>query len=91
MSNPPNPATTRGQVKIMTIADTIKVVVHDSINQVTTYALEEQGDWFEDEIRAVRKFLKPGDTAVDIRANLGMYALSMASAVGDQAGPHFRL
>ena len=64
--------------------DAIKVVVIDSLEQITTYVLEEQLDWFEDELNALRKILKPGQTVLDIGANLGMYALSMARVVGQE-------
>lgn len=42
----------------------------------------EQQDWFEDEIKFVRRLLKPGQKAIDIGANYGVYTLSMAKAVG---------
>jgi archaellum biogenesis ATPase FlaH len=48
------------------MADAIDVVVFDSLEQITTYVLEEQQDWVEDKIRAVRKLLKPGQTVLDI-------------------------
>ncbi len=37
-----------------------------------------------DEIDAVRRALKPGDVAVDVGANIGVYTLEMARAVGTQ-------
>jgi FkbM family methyltransferase len=70
--------------RILTMDDAIKVVVIDSLEQITTYVLEEQLDWFEDELNALRKILKPGQTVLDIGANLGMYALSMARVVGQE-------
>jgi len=69
--------------KILRMNAEIDVVVFDSLEQITTYVLEEQQDWFEDEIRAVRKLLKPGQTVLDIGANLGVYSLSMAKVVSD--------
>lgn len=60
----------------------LRCVVPDDRSLITPYVLEEQGDWFEDELRFVRKALGPGDTAVDVGANFGVYALSMAAAVG---------
>ena len=68
--------------RILTMDESLKVVVIDSLEQITTYVLEEQLDWFEDELKAVRNILKPGQTVLDIGANLGMYALSMARSVG---------
>jgi protein O-GlcNAc transferase len=49
---------------------------------VTGYILDEQGDWFEDELRFVRELLRPGDVVVDAGANHGVYALSSALHVG---------
>jgi FkbM family methyltransferase len=63
-------------------ADGISVVVPDSLNMITTYVLREQGDWFEDEIKFVRLLLKPNQKAIDIGANYGLFALSMAKVVG---------
>ena len=48
---------------------------------MTTWILLEQEDWFEKEIVFVRRLLKPGMRAVDIGANLGVYALTMAKLV----------
>lgn len=64
------------------IANGLKVVVPDTLEQITPYVLIEQGDWFEDEVRFVRRLLEPGQHAIDIGANFGVYALSMARAVG---------
>lgn len=64
------------------IANGLKVVVPDSLEQITPYVLLEQGDWFEDEIRFVRRVLEPGQRAIDIGANFGVYALSIARTVG---------
>lgn len=60
----------------------VRIVVPDTLDELTPYVLHEQGDWFEDEIRFVRQWLRPGDQVVDIGANLGTYTLSMAHAVG---------
>lgn len=70
--------------KTVTLAmgDGVKVVVPDSLNLLTPYVLLEQQDWFEDEIGFVRRLLRPGQNVVDIGANYGLYALSMARAVG---------
>lgn len=64
------------------IVDDISVVVPDSLNLITPYVLREQGDWFEDEIKFVRLLLKPGQKAIDIGANYGLFTLSMAKVVG---------
>lgn len=60
----------------------VKVVVPDSLELITPYVLAEQGDWFEDEIKFVRATLKPGQRAIDIGANYGLYSLTIAAAVG---------
>ena len=60
----------------------VHVCVPRSISSMTTYALLEQEDWFEDEIRFVRRLLRPGTNAIDIGANYGVYTLTMAKAVG---------
>jgi FkbM family methyltransferase len=64
------------------MVDGARVVVPQSLNLITPYVLLEQEDWFEDEIKFVRRVLAGGDNAIDIGANYGVYALSMARAVG---------
>lgn len=58
-----------------------RFAVPPSLDQISTYVLLEQDDWFEDEIRFVRRVLRPGMRAVDIGANLGVYAVAMALGV----------
>lgn len=60
----------------------VQVVVPDSLNLLTPYVLFEQRDWFEDEIGFVRRLLRPGQRTIDIGANYGVYALTMAKIVG---------
>jgi FkbM family methyltransferase len=66
----------------MTIADGVRVVVPDSLNLITPYVLLEQQDWFEDEIKFLRRLLQPGQRVIDIGANYGVYTLSMAQTIG---------
>jgi len=66
----------------LAMVDGVRIVVPDSLSLITPYVLREQGDWFEDEIKFVRRLLKPGQQAIDIGANYGVYTLSMAQAVG---------
>lgn len=73
----------KGAPLVLPIVDGLKVVVPDSIDLITPYVLREQHDWFEDEIRFVRRVLEPGQRAVDIGANYGLFTLSMAKVVGD--------
>lgn len=60
----------------------LRCVVPNLPRMITPFVLREQGDWFEDEVRFVRKALAPGETAIDVGANFGVYALSLAAAVG---------
>jgi len=69
---------------ILKVVDDISIVVPDSLNLITTYVLREQEDWFEDEIKFVRLLLKPQHNAIDIGANYGLFATSMARVVGPQ-------
>lgn len=62
--------------------DGVQVVAPDSLDMITPYVLQEQEDWFEDEIKFLRCLLKPGQKIIDIGANYGVYALSMARTVG---------
>ena len=66
----------------MRIPDGILVTVPDSLTFMTPYVLYEQGDWFEDEIRFVRSFVKSGMYVIDIGANYGVYTLTMALKTG---------
>ena len=58
------------------------VVTPDSLNLATPYVLYEQQDWFEYEISFLRRLLQPGQRAIDVGANYGVYTLSIAKAVG---------
>lgn len=64
------------------LSDGVTLAVPRSLESITTYVLLEQETWFEKEPRFLRHFLKPGMTAIDIGANLGVYALPMARLVG---------
>ena len=67
---------------IVVLLDGVQVVVPDSLDLITPYVLQEQKDWFEDEIKFLRRLLQPGEMVIDIGANYGVYALSMARTVG---------
>jgi FkbM family methyltransferase len=54
------------------------MVLRPALRQ-TTYMLLEQEDWFEDEIRFVRRWLTAGMSALDIGANVGVYTIAMAA------------
>jgi len=73
---------TSKRLKQARIANDVLVVVPDDLNLMTPYILEEQQDWFEDEIKFVRHLIKPGMQIIDIGANYGCYALTMAKLAG---------
>lgn len=70
------------KIATLTLVDGVQIVVPDSLNLVTPYVLIEQLDWFEDEIKFLRRLLQPGQKAIDVGANFGVYTLSMAKSVG---------
>jgi FkbM family methyltransferase len=70
------------RTRTLEIAGGVRVVVPYSLNLLTPYVLFEQQDWFEDEIGFVRRLLRPGQQAIDIGANYGVYTLTMAKIVG---------
>jgi FkbM family methyltransferase len=67
---------------LLNLVDGFRVVVPDSLDLITPYVLREQLDFFEDELRFVRRLLQPGQKVVDIGANYGVYTLPMAKKVG---------
>ena len=67
---------------LLNVRGDARIAVLPSLAQTTTYVLLEQEDWFEEEIRFVRRWLKPGMRAIDVGANLGLYSAAMAKAVG---------
>lgn len=72
----------RGNAVIRICGD-VDIVVPNQLHLMTTYILREQEDWFEDEIKFLRRYLRTGMHALDIGANYGLYALSMARVVGE--------
>jgi FkbM family methyltransferase len=70
------------ETTVLTLVDGVRVVVPNSLDLITPYVLREQQDFFEDELRFVRKLLGPGQKVIDIGANYGVYTLPMAQKVG---------
>jgi FkbM family methyltransferase len=64
------------------IAGGTRIVAPDSLDLITSYVLREQLDWFEDELPFLRRVLLPGQKAIDVGANYGVYTLSIARVVG---------
>lgn len=60
------------------IAGNVTVYVQPFIHQMSSYVLLEQEDWFEDEMSFVRQYIQPDMNVLDIGANHGVYALSIA-------------
>lgn len=67
---------------VIRICGEVDIIVPDQPHLMTTYVLREQEDWFEDEIKFLRRYLRAGMHAIDIGANYGLYALSMARSLG---------
>lgn len=68
----------------MQLINNINVTVPNSLALMTPFVLREQNDWFEDEIKFIRTFIKPGMKVIDIGANYGLYTLTIAKIIGDQ-------
>jgi FkbM family methyltransferase len=69
------------------LSNGVTLVVPPSLQAITTYVILEQETWFERELAILPHVLKPGMTAIDIGANLGVYSLTMARLVAP--GPVF--
>jgi FkbM family methyltransferase len=69
---------TRTGYRTLGIASGIKVICPAAQNLITPYVLEEQRDWFEDEIRFMRAIIEPDSVFIDVGANYGLYTLSAA-------------
>ena len=66
---------------ILRMADGTHIAVPSSLDSITTYVILEQEKWFEKEAAFLARVLKPGMTAIDIGANLGVYSLPMTRLV----------
>ncbi|GAC1315225.1 MAG: hypothetical protein NVSMB2_06280 [Chloroflexota bacterium] len=69
-------------MRVETLPGEVKISVPDSLELLTPYVLREQEDWFEDEIKFLRRVPLSGTAAIDIGANYGVYALTLAHLVG---------
>ena len=72
---------TMGEMSLRMI-DGTHIVVPSSLDAITTYVILEQEEWFEKETAFLARWLRPGMTAIDIGANLGVYSLPIARLVG---------
>src|SRR6185369_12075978 len=64
------------------LRDELVMMVPATLSAITSYVLLEQEEWFEKELSFVRSLLKPGMTAIDVGANLGVYSLPIARLIG---------
>jgi hypothetical protein len=63
---------------VLRTADGALLDVPSKLSSISTYVILEQERWFEAEIDFVTAWLEPQMTAIDIGAQLGVYALPMA-------------
>jgi len=68
----------------ITLNDGTKICAPADKNLMTNYILNEQGDWFEDEIHFVRALIKPDMQTLDIGANYGLYSTAIANNLGEK-------
>ena len=69
-------------ITTLSLIDGVQIVVPNSLDHITPYVLQEQLDWFEEEVKFLRKLLRSGGRAIDIGANHGVYALCIAKIIG---------
>jgi FkbM family methyltransferase len=78
---PGNPAA-HGDALVLNVRGNARLCVPRALDQITPYVLLEQEDWFEDEIRFVRRWLGPGMQVIDVGASYGIYTVAAALSVG---------
>jgi FkbM family methyltransferase len=66
---------------ILRLSNDVTLAVPPSLQATTTYVILEQETWFERELAFLPHILRPGMTAIDVGANLGVYSLTMARLV----------
>lgn len=64
--------------------DQIEFFFPDNLRCLSTFVYLEQKKWFDQEIKLVQQYLKPGMNALDIGSSFGEYSLPMAALVGKQ-------
>lgn len=60
----------------------VRIAVPNDYWAMSTWVLAEQEDWFEPELAFLRGVVEPGWRILDVGANHGVYAASLASRVG---------
>jgi FkbM family methyltransferase len=71
----------------VSLSNDVTLAVPPNLESITTYVLLEQEAWFEKELNFLGQWLRPGMTAIDVGANLGVYALPIERLVR----PHGRV
>ncbi len=71
----------RDKLKNIILPNGFTMFAPDKLDNITTYIFSEQKDWFEDEIKFLRKFFKPGMNVLDIGTSYGIYTLTMSELV----------
>jgi len=69
------------EIEFIQTIDDLSIAAPNQASFMTTFVLHEQHDWFEDEIKFLRTYIKPGMNIIDIGANYGVYTLSMAKHI----------
>lgn len=57
-------------------------IVYNKNDQFIGLSIQNQGTWCDHEIRAMSDFIQPGDTVLDVGANIGNHTLAFANLVG---------
>src|SRR5690348_11604539 len=83
MSSPTSDSRPQDAPLVLNIRGNARICFPGPLDKTTRYVLLEQEDWFEDEIRFVRRWLRAGMRALDVGAAFGVYTVAMAQAVGD--------
>lgn len=76
------------QIKRLQLPLDVGCLIPDSPASMTGFIVEEQGDWFEHEMSAMRRIVRPGMRCVDVGAGYGVYALQMSKIVGATGKVH---
>ena len=71
----------KADAAILRLSNGVTLVVPPSLQSITTYVILEQETWFEKELAFLPHVLRPGMTAIDVGANLGVYSLAIAQLI----------
>ena len=74
-------ALAKGDLKELSLPyDLARIHLYPDLENITTYVLLEQGDWFEkSDLNLFRSIIRPDDTIFDLGANVGPYSISAAA------------